>query len=78
MTPKEFPNQNQLFSAIVSDQIYPYLDSLIPMEKRYKTLIKLLKKYQAMDAFPKVEYSNTDLKFGDKYSRKMTFLYPFE
>lgn len=69
MTPKGFPNQNQLFSAIVSDQIYPYLDSLIPMEKRYKTLIKLLKKYQAMDAFPKVEYSNTDLKFGDKSPR---------
>lgn len=69
MTPKAFPDQNQLFSAIMNGQIYQYLDSLIPMEKRYKTLVRLLKKYQAIDAFPKVEYSNTDLKLGDKSSR---------
>lgn len=69
MTPKAFPDQNQLFSAIMNGQIYQYLDSLIPMEKRYKTLVRLLKKYRAIDAFPKVEYSNTDLKLGDKSSR---------
>ncbi|MDD3602649.1 MAG: L,D-transpeptidase family protein [Sulfurovum sp.] len=69
MTVKPFPDQNQLFSAMTTGQIYHYLDSLIPMEKRYKSLVKLLKKHQMMDTFPKVEYSNTDLKLGDRSPR---------
>ncbi|MBD3789569.1 MAG: L,D-transpeptidase family protein [Campylobacterales bacterium] len=69
MTFKALPDTYTLFSAIASGEIYPYLNSLIPMEKRYKALIKLLKRYQSMPTFPKVEYANETLKLGDKSGR---------
>jgi len=69
MTPKSFPNQNALISAIANDEIYPYLTSLLPMEKRYRKLIELLKNYRVMSKFPKIPYSNKVLKLGDSASR---------
>jgi len=69
MSFKVFPDQRALISAIVQDNITPYLTSLIPMEKRYKKLIALLKKYRVMDKFPKLPYSHTVLKLGDKSKR---------
>jgi len=69
MSPKAFPNQGQLTSAIVNGNIRGYLSSLLPMEKRYKKLVTLLKNYRVMDKFPKIEYSKSSLKLGDWSSR---------
>ena len=69
MSLKKFPNEKQLISAIVNANIHPYLVSLLPMEKRYKKLIKLLKNYRVMDKFPKIAYSNKILKLGSSSSR---------
>jgi murein L,D-transpeptidase YcbB/YkuD len=69
MSFKSFPDQKQLNSAIINGNIHTYLSSLIPMEKRYKKLIKLLKDYRVMDKFPKIKYSNKALKLGDRSSR---------
>ena len=69
MSPKPFPDQDELISAIEDNSIYEYLTSLIPMEKRYRKLIKLLKDYRVMDKFPKIPYSHEILKIGDSSSR---------
>ncbi|MEA2048618.1 MAG: L,D-transpeptidase family protein [Campylobacterota bacterium] len=69
MSPKPFPNQSKLLLAVKQGNIYAYLNSLIPMEKRYKSLIKLLKDYRVMDKFPKIEYSRKPLKLGDRSSK---------
>ncbi len=65
MSSKPFPSQDQMISAIVNGNIHGYLSSLIPMEKRYKKLVKLLKDYRVMDKFPKIEYSKSSLKPGN-------------
>jgi len=64
MSPKPFPNQKPLISAIVNGNIYPYLTSLLPLTKRYKKLIALLEGYRVMDKFPKIPYSKKVLKVG--------------
>jgi len=69
MSPKPFPNQALLTSAIVNGNIYSYLTSLIPLEKRYRKLVTLLKDYRVMNKFPKIPYSNKILKLGDSASR---------
>ena len=66
---KAFPDQKELISAIVNNDIYNYLTFLLPMEKRYKKLVEMLKDYRLMDKFPKLEYTNTTLKPGDSSSR---------
>ena len=72
MSFKPFPNQSVLIQAIKTGSIYSYLESLLPMEKQYKSLVKLLKNYRSMDKFPKIGYSNTPLKLGDRSSRIVT------
>ena len=69
MAPKAFPNEQKLISTIVNGDIYPYLTSLLPLEKRYKKLVALLKSYRVMNKFPKIPYSNTVLKLGDRATR---------
>ncbi len=69
MSFKPFPNQDQMILAVANGNIYDYLSSLLPMEKRYKKLVALLKNYRVMDKFPKIEYSNTPLKLDDKSPR---------
>jgi len=69
MSYKSFPNPESVVNAAISGNIYTYLTSLLPMEKRYKQLIKLLKEYRTMDKFPKIPYSNKVLKLGDRASR---------
>jgi murein L,D-transpeptidase YcbB/YkuD len=69
MTPKGFPDEEELISAINNGNIYEYLTSLLPMEKRYKKLVKLLKAYRVMDKFPKIKYYKESLKLGDSSSR---------
>jgi len=51
MSPKGFPDQSELISAIENDTIYEYLTSLIPMEKRYRKLVKLLQNYRARTTY---------------------------
>jgi len=69
MSFKSFPNPNTLANAAIHGNIYTYLTSLIPMEKHYRSLVRLLKAYRVMDEFPKIPYSNKSLKLGDKSSR---------
>jgi murein L,D-transpeptidase YcbB/YkuD len=69
MSPKAFPNQKTLTSAIINGDIYGYLTSLIPLEKRYRKLVALLKDYRVMNKFPKIPYSNKILKLGDRANR---------
>jgi len=69
MSFKPFPDEKELISAIENDTIYDYLTSLLPMEKRYRKLVKLLKNYRVMDKFPKIKYSKKSLKIGDRSSR---------
>ncbi len=66
---KPFPDQNQLIIAIMEGDIHDYLASLLPMEKRYRKLVKLLKNYRVMKKFPKIKYSNKPLKLGDRSDR---------
>ena len=69
MSSKMFPSKKALTSAIVNGDIYGYLTSLIPLEKRYRKLVTLLKDYRVMNKFPKIPYSNKVLKLGDSANR---------
>ena len=69
MQPKFFPSANNVANAAVEGNIHEYLSSLIPMEKRYRKLVKLLKAYRVMDRFPKIPYSSKAFKLGDNSSR---------
>ncbi|WP_232087482.1 L,D-transpeptidase family protein [Sulfurovum sp. ST-21] len=69
MKPKPFPPYNPLVQAAVNGNIRNYLVSLLPMEERYRKLVKLLKNYQRMEKFPKIPYSNKVFKLGDSSSR---------
>ena len=62
---KKFPSINKLSLAIKGGDITKYLNSLIPMDKRYRSLINLLKDYKHYSKFPKVPYSGKTLKLGD-------------
>ena len=66
---KPFPPQELLMNAIENDTIYDYLTSLLPMEKRYRSLINILSDYRMMDKFPKIEYYEELLQPGDSSSR---------
>ena len=69
MRPKPFPPIAPLVHAAKTGDIRSYLVSLLPLEKRYRSLIALLKKYKRMEKFPKISYSNDPLKLGDYSSR---------
>ncbi len=69
ISPKAFPSQAKLIAAVQAGNIRSYLNSLLPMVKRYKDLVTLLKAYRVMDKFPKIKYSNAPLKLGDSSSR---------
>jgi len=69
MSYKSFPDSQSVTNAAISGDIYAYLTSLLPMEKRYRKLVKLLKAYRVMNKFPKIPYSNKALKLGDRASR---------
>jgi len=69
MVPRSFPNANALAHAAIDGNIHEYLSSLLPMEKRYRKLVKLLKAYRVMDKFPKIPYSHKPFKVGDRSSR---------
>ncbi|SHO81651.1 Peptidoglycan-binding domain 1 [hydrothermal vent metagenome] len=62
ITPHSMPSNSSIFNAISSGNLDGYLDSLIPMYKRYMGLITILKKYQYKDNI-KIRYGST-LKEG--------------
>jgi murein L,D-transpeptidase YcbB/YkuD len=65
MHPKRFDDIEGVTNALRSGRIRAYLESLIPMEKRYRSLVRLLENYRRMDRFPKIPYSDNILKIGD-------------
>ncbi|HHH37683.1 MAG TPA: murein L,D-transpeptidase [Epsilonproteobacteria bacterium] len=69
ITPKSFPSEEKLYSAVASGEIKPYLNSLIPLEHRYRKLVNMLRDYRRMSKFPKIAYTNKVLKQGDSDSR---------
>ena len=69
MRPKSFPPHGPLIAAATNGNIREYLTSLLPLEERYRKLVKLLKSYQRMEKFPQIPYSNSPLKLGDRNSR---------
>jgi len=69
MTPKSFPNIDTLTSAALNGNIEEYLSSLLPLEERYRKLVKLIKDYRVMSKFPKIPYSNKPLILGSSASR---------
>jgi len=66
MSPKAFPSISPLLSSISSGNIYSYLNSLIPMKKRYVKLVSLLHRYKQMNKFPQIPYRNDVYKRGDR------------
>jgi len=69
MSPKRIPHPSVIAKAALEGDIKMYLTSLIPMEKRYRKLVELLKAYRVMDKFPKIPYSNKPLMLGNSASR---------
>ncbi len=67
--PKGFPSQDGLYSALASGDIKSYLASLLPMERRYRELVEMLKDYRTMSKFPQIPYTNDVLKLGVKDDR---------
>ena len=65
MTLKGMPNTISLTNAIYNGNITGYLTALLPMEVRYRKLIRLLQKYQHMGAFPKIIYTGKVLQLGN-------------
>ena len=66
ITPKDFPSQEGLYNALASGEIKSYFTSLISMEQRYRKLIEMLRDYRKMAKFPKIAYTNTVYKLGDR------------
>ena len=69
ITPKGFPSEEGLYKALSSGNIKSYLNSLIPMERRYRNLVQMLIDYRRMAKFPKIAYTNDVLKLGDRDKR---------
>jgi len=69
MKPKKFPPHGPLIQSVKEGNIRSYLTSLLPLETRYRKLVKLLKNYQRMEKFPQIPYANEPLKLGDRNSR---------
>ena len=69
ITPRGFPSEEGLYNAVASGNIKSYLNSLIPMERRYKNLVQMLNDYRRMAKFPKIAYTNDILKLGERDKR---------
>ncbi|MFT7879411.1 MAG: L,D-transpeptidase family protein [Sulfurimonas sp.] len=68
---KPFPDNKELIGAVESGKIYAYLSSLIPMERRYRTLVQLLQDYRTMEKFPKITYANEPRKMGNRRNKSI-------
>jgi murein L,D-transpeptidase YcbB/YkuD len=63
--PKKFPNIDSVYRSIRDGSITSYLNTLLPLESRYRRLIEMLRAYRTMAKFPKVTYTNEIFKLGD-------------
>ena len=68
---KALPDTEELYSAVGSGNIYPYLSSLIPMERRYRQLIRLLKDYRIMEKFPQIPYTQEPRTMGNRKNKNI-------
>jgi len=68
MTPNTFPNEKMMAIAVMDGDINSYLESIIPLQDRYKELVNIYKKYRSMKSFESVPYGNT-LTIGDSSDR---------
>jgi len=71
ITPKRIPSVESIIQGIESNEINSYLSSLLPLRDRYIKLITLLKDYRIMSKLPKIVYTNTIFKIGDR-DKKIT------
>jgi len=68
MVRKTPPTADQLFNALVQQDISQFFKSITPLKKRHKKLINALQFYQNMREVPQVHYGET-LKYGDRDDR---------
>lgn len=66
MRPKQLPPIEEIGNALKEGDLYRYFESLLPMEKRYRKLVDLLKDYRRMQKFPKIPYRAKVYKVGDR------------
>jgi len=71
METKPFPDTEELYSTVRNGNIYTYLSSLLPMERRYRKLVKLLKEYRVMEKFPEIPYTQEPRKMGNRKNQNI-------
>lgn len=71
ITPNDFPDQKTMAQAVFNGDIYGYLNSLLPLDDRYRSLIEIYKKYRHMQPFAEIPYSHDILQVGSNSSRVM-------
>ena len=71
METKPLPETEELYNAVRSGTIYPYLSSLIPMERRYRKLVRLLKDYRRMEKFPQIPYTQEPRTMGNRKNKNI-------
>ncbi len=67
--PKTLPSVERISKAIKDGNINHFFTTLLPLEKRYRDLINMLKDYRTMATFPKVTYTNEIFKLGDSSNK---------
>lgn len=71
ITLNDFPDQKTMAFAVLNGDIYGYLNSQLPLEDRYRSLVEIYKKYRYMQPFAEIPYSNDILQVGSNSSRVM-------
>jgi murein L,D-transpeptidase YcbB/YkuD len=71
METKPLPEIEELYNAVERGNIYTYLSSLIPMERRYRQLVKLLKEYRVKEKFPEIPYTQEPRKMGNRKNQNI-------
>jgi murein L,D-transpeptidase YcbB/YkuD len=66
MHPKQLPSIEEISNVLKQGDLRQYFESLLPMERRYRKLVDLLKDYRRMQKFPKIPYRAKIYKIGDK------------
>ncbi len=69
ISPHKIPPLHEIYSAIKDGRLYDFLDSLLPMKKRAKRLVKILKKYKKLPPFVKLKYYRKKLRLGMRDAR---------
>jgi len=64
----ELPQISDLYNVLTKGNILDYLNSQLPLERHYRSLISMLQKYKKMPKFPKL-HEGKRLKKGDSDDR---------